>query len=74
MELLVAVFAGIMGAAMGGVWTRDILNGVGFDASGGLLHRFGWFGVNLTALPFLGATAIALIMLNARRPSVVRGS
>ena len=38
MELLVAVFAGIMGAAMGGVWTRDILSGVGFDASGGLLH------------------------------------
>ena len=46
-------------------------------ASGGLLHRFGWFGVNLTALPFLGAAVIvltALIMLNARRPSVVRGS
>jgi hypothetical protein len=38
MELLVAVFTGIMGAAMGGVWTRDILGGVGFDASGGLLR------------------------------------
>lgn len=38
MELLVALFAGVIGAAMAGIWTRDILNGVGFDGSLGLLR------------------------------------
>jgi hypothetical protein len=38
MDGLVALFAGVMGAAMAGVWTRDILNGVGFDPSLGLLR------------------------------------
>lgn len=37
MELLVALFAGVMGAAMAGIWARDIASGVGFDASQGLL-------------------------------------
>lgn len=35
-EIAVAVFAGIMGAAMAGVWARDILSGHGFDAPHGL--------------------------------------
>ena len=38
MEILVAVFAGIMGAAMAGIWGRDILSGHGFDAPHGLLR------------------------------------
>jgi hypothetical protein len=38
MEVVVALFAGVIGAAMAGIWTRDILNGVGFDGSLGLLR------------------------------------
>ncbi len=38
MEIIVAVFAGIMGAAMAGIWGRDILSGHGFDAPHGLLR------------------------------------
>lgn len=38
MEILVAVFAGVMGAAMAGIWARDILSGHGFDAPHGLLR------------------------------------
>lgn len=38
MELLIALFVGVMGAAMAGVWTRDIRSGVGFDAPQGLLR------------------------------------
>jgi hypothetical protein len=38
MELLIALFAGIMGAAMAGIWARDIASGVGYDASQGFLH------------------------------------
>jgi hypothetical protein len=37
MELLIALFAGVMGAAMAGIWARDIASGVGYDASEGLL-------------------------------------
>ncbi len=37
MEILVALFGGIIGAAMAGVWARDILSGHGFDAPQGLL-------------------------------------
>jgi len=38
MEILIALFAGVMGAAMAGIWARDILNGTGFDAPDGLLR------------------------------------
>jgi hypothetical protein len=38
MEILVAAFAGVMGAAMAGIWARDIASGVGYDASQGMLH------------------------------------
>jgi hypothetical protein len=38
MEILIAAFAGVMGAAMAGIWARDILNGHGFDAPHGLLR------------------------------------
>jgi hypothetical protein len=38
MQLIVAVFAGVMGAAMAGIWARDILAGHGFDAPDGLLR------------------------------------
>ncbi len=38
MEILVAVFAGVMGAAMAGIWARDIMSGHGFDAPHGLLR------------------------------------
>ncbi len=38
MEILVALFAGIMGAAMAGIWARDIMSGHGFDAPHGLLR------------------------------------
>ena len=38
MDVLVALFAGVMGAAMAGVWTRDILAATGFDAPDGLLR------------------------------------
>jgi len=37
-DVLVALFVGIMGAAMAGVWTRDIMAGTGFDAPAGLLR------------------------------------
>ena len=37
MEYLVALFAGVMGAAMAGIWVRDIMSGHGFDAPHGLL-------------------------------------
>jgi len=37
LETAVAVFAGIMGAAMAGVWGRDMMSGHGFDAPHGLL-------------------------------------
>jgi len=37
-ELLIALFAGIMGAAMAGIWARDIASGVGYDATQGFLH------------------------------------
>jgi hypothetical protein len=38
MDFLIAVFAGAMGAAMAGIWARDILSGHGFDAPHGLLR------------------------------------
>ena len=38
MEILVAMFAGVMGAAMAGIWARDIMSGHGFDAPHGLLR------------------------------------
>ena len=38
MDIVVALFGGIMGAAMAGIWARDIASGVGYDASDGLLH------------------------------------
>lgn len=38
MELLVAIFAGVIGAAMAGIWARDIMSGHGFDAPHGLLR------------------------------------
>jgi hypothetical protein len=38
MDLLIALFAGVMGAAMAGIWARDIASGVGYDASQGFLH------------------------------------
>ncbi len=37
MEILVALFGGVMGAAMAGIWARDIMSGHGFDAPHGLL-------------------------------------
>jgi MFS family permease len=39
-------------------------------ASGELLHYLGWAGVNLTALPFLGAAALAVAAFLYRRRSV----
>ena len=38
MDILVAIFAGVMGAAMAGIWARDIMSGQGFDAPHGLLR------------------------------------
>lgn len=38
MEILIASFAGVMGAAMAGIWARDIASGVGYDASQGFLR------------------------------------
>ena len=38
MEILVALFAGLVGAAMAGIWARDIMSGHGFDAPHGLLR------------------------------------
>jgi hypothetical protein len=38
MDILVAVFAGVMGAAMAGIWARDIMSGHGYDAPNGLLR------------------------------------
>jgi len=38
MEILVAMFAGVVGAAMAGIWARDIMSGHGFDAPNGLLR------------------------------------
>ena len=38
MDILVAIFAGVMGAAMAGIWARDIMSGHGFDAPHGLLR------------------------------------
>ena len=38
MELLVAMFAGVIGAAMAGIWARDIMSGHGYDAPDGLLR------------------------------------
>jgi hypothetical protein len=38
LEIAVAVFGGVMGAAMAGIWARDIMSGQGFDAPHGLLR------------------------------------
>ncbi len=38
MDLLVALFGGVMGAAMAGIWARDIASGIGYDASDGFLR------------------------------------
>ena len=38
MEILVAIFAGVIGAAMAGIWARDIMSGHGYDAPHGLLR------------------------------------
>lgn len=38
MEILVATFAGVIGAAMAGIWARDIMSGHGYDAPHGLLR------------------------------------
>jgi hypothetical protein len=38
MDLLVALFGGVMGAAMAGIWARDIASGTGYDAAEGLLR------------------------------------
>jgi hypothetical protein len=37
-EILVAIFGGVVGAAMAGIWARDIMSGHGFDAPHGLLR------------------------------------
>ena len=38
MDTLVAIFGGVIGAAMAGIWARDILSGHGYDAPNGLLR------------------------------------
>jgi hypothetical protein len=38
LEILVAIFGGVVGAAMAGIWARDIMSGQGFDAPHGLLR------------------------------------
>lgn len=38
MEILIAVFTGVIGAAMAGIWARDIMSGHGYDAPHGLLR------------------------------------
>mgnify|MGYP001813918839 CR=1 FL=1 len=38
MDILVAIFAGLIGAAMAGIWARDIMSGHGYDAPHGLLR------------------------------------
>jgi hypothetical protein len=38
MDILIALFAGVIGAAMAGIWARDIMSGHGFDAPHGLLR------------------------------------
>ena len=38
MDILVAIFAGVIGAAMAGIWARDIMSGHGYDAPHGLLR------------------------------------
>jgi hypothetical protein len=38
MEIVVALFAGTMGAAMAGIWARDIASGVGYEVSEGWMH------------------------------------
>ena len=73
MEILVALFGGIMGAAMAGIWARDIMSGHGFDAPHGLLrareadsddlmiwHWAAEFGTALTLI-----AGAFLIMINA---------
>ena len=73
MEILVALFGGVMGAAMAGIWARDIMSGHGFDAPHGLLrareadsddlmiwHWAAEFGTALTLI-----AGAFLIMINA---------
>ena len=38
MDLLIALFGGTMGAAMAGIWARDIASGIGYDATQGFLR------------------------------------
>ena len=38
LEIAVALFGGVIGAAMAGIWARDIMSGHGFDAPHGLLR------------------------------------
>ena len=73
MHILVALFGGIMGAAMAGIWARDIMSGHGYDAPNGLLRAreadsddlmvWHWAAEFGTALVLI--TGAFLIMINA---------
>ncbi len=73
MEILVAMFAGIVGAANAGIWARDIMSGHGYDAPHGLLRAreadsddlmiWHWIAELATSLSLIAAAF--LIMINA---------
>ncbi|MEX1295513.1 MAG: hypothetical protein AB1Z67_05005 [Candidatus Limnocylindrales bacterium] len=73
MDILVAIFAGVIGAAMAGIWGRDIMSGHGFDAPHGLLRAreadsddlmiWHWAAELGTALALIAGAF--LIMINA---------
>ncbi len=71
MDVLVAIFAGVMGAAMAGIWARDIMSGHGYDAPHGLLRAreadsddlmiWHWIAELGTSLSLIAAAFLILI-------------
>ena len=83
MDILVAIFAGIMGAAMAGIWARDIMSGHGFDAPHGLLRAreadsddlmiWHWAAEFGTAFVLVGAAFLLLVNAALAEPLMLVG-
>jgi hypothetical protein len=83
MDILVAIFAGVIGAAMAGIWGRDIMSGHGFDAPHGLLRAreadsddlmiWHWAAELGTALVLIAGAFLILINAALAEPIMLLG-
>ena len=83
MEILVALFGGVMGAAMAGIWVRDIMSGHGYDAPHGLLRAreadsddlmiWHWAAELGTALTLIAGAFLIMINADLAEPIMLIG-